>query len=168
MTNMLQNDAHATYVLSLTDIPYGNVECVGSKAAKLGELARAGFPVPDGFVLATSAFDRFLAANALGADSSPEAVAAATLPTDVVDALLAAAEALGDVPLAVRSSGVAEDLPKHPSPGSTRQCSTCVGRTPCWLLCDKSSFLPSVVVSLPTVLLRRLRLQLVWPFSSSA
>jgi len=108
---MLQNDAHATYVVSLTDIPYGNVECVGSKAAKLGELARAGFPVPDGFVLATSAFDRFLAANALGADSSPEAVAAATLPTDVVDALLAAAEVLGDVPLAVRSSGVAEDLP---------------------------------------------------------
>jgi len=108
---MLQNDAHAIYVLSLTDIPHREIERAGAKAAKLGELERAGFPVPDGFVLTTSAFDRFLAANALGPDSSQEAVAAATLPTDVVDALLTAAERLGDVPLAVRSSGVAEDLP---------------------------------------------------------
>jgi rifampicin phosphotransferase len=111
MANMLQNDAHATYVLSLTDIPHREIERAGAKAAKLGELARAGFPVPDGFVLTTSAFDRFLAVNALGPDSSPEAVAAATLPTDVADALLAAAGGLGDVPLAVRSSGIDEDLP---------------------------------------------------------
>jgi pyruvate,water dikinase len=111
MASLLPNDAQANYILSLTDIPQCDVECAGAKAAKLGELARAGFPVPDGFVLTTSAFDRFLAANALGPDSSPEAVAAATLPTDVADALLAAAEGLGDVPLAVRSSAVAEDLP---------------------------------------------------------
>src|SRR5260370_12362252 len=111
MANMLQNDAHATYVLSLTDIPHREIERAGAKAAKLAELARAGFPVPDGFVLTTSAFDRFLAVNALGTDSSPEAVAAATLPTDVADALLAAAEGLGDVPLAVRSYGIDEDLP---------------------------------------------------------
>src|SRR6202011_3990689 len=110
MTNMLQNDAHATYILSLTDIPQRAIERAGAKAAKLGELARAGFPVPDGFVLTTSAFDRFLAANTLGTDSSPEAVAAASLPIDVAGALLAAAEGLGDIPLAVRSSGIDEDL----------------------------------------------------------
>jgi pyruvate,water dikinase len=99
------------YILSLADIPQRDVERAGAKAATLGELARAGFPVPDGFVLTTGAFDRFLAANPLGSDISPEAVIAATLPNDVAEALLAAADALGDVPLAVRSSGTAEDLP---------------------------------------------------------
>jgi len=111
MMSLLPNNAHIDYILSLADILPHDAEQVGAKAAKLGELARVGFPVPDGFVLTTSAFDRFLAANALGADSSPEAMAAATLPTDVADALLAAAEGLGDVPLAVRSSGIEEDLP---------------------------------------------------------
>ncbi len=111
MTSLLPNDVHMDYVLSLADIPQGDVERAGAKAATLGELARAGFPVPDGFVLTTGAFDRFLTVNALGPDISPEAVIAATLPTDVAEALLAAADALGDIPLAVRSSGSAEDLP---------------------------------------------------------
>ena len=64
--------------------------------------------------------------------------------------------------------GSPKTCPMLHSPGSTRRCSTCVGRTPFWQLCDESSFLPSVVVSLPTVLLRRRRLQRVWPSSSSA
>jgi len=99
------------YILNLADIPQGDIERAGAKAATLGDLARAGFSVPDGFVLTTGAFDRFLAANALGPDISPEAVIAATLPTDVAEALLAAANVFGDLPLAVRSSGSAEDLP---------------------------------------------------------
>ena len=92
MTSLLPNNAHIDYVLSLADIPPHDAERAGAKAAKLGELARAGFPVPDGFVLTTSAFDRFMAANVLGPDSSPEAVAAASMPAVVVDSLLAAAE----------------------------------------------------------------------------
>jgi phosphohistidine swiveling domain-containing protein len=111
MASLLPNDAQANYILSLADISPHNVECVGVKAAHLGEMARAGFPVPDGFVLTTGAFDRFLKALAPGPDISPEAVIAATLPTAVAEALLAAADALGDVSLAVRSSGTTEDLP---------------------------------------------------------
>ncbi len=111
MGRLLSDDSHTNYVLHPADITHHDVERAGAKAAKLGELARAGFPVPDGFVLTTDAFDRFLAANALGPDSSPEEVIAATLPTDVAGTLLTAAEGLGDVPLAVRSSAVAEDLP---------------------------------------------------------
>ncbi len=111
MTSLLPIDAHMDYILNLADIPQRDVERAGAKAATLGALARAGFPVPDGFVLTTGAFDRFLAANALGPDIFPEAVIAAALPADVADALLAASDALGDVPLAVRSSGSAEDLP---------------------------------------------------------
>src|SRR5579863_5787806 len=110
MTSLLPSDAYTNYVLSLTDIAHRDVEHVGAKAAKLGELAQAGFPVPNGFVLTTDAFDHFLAANAFGPDISPEAVIAATLPIDVAEALLAAADALGDVSLAVRSSGTTEDL----------------------------------------------------------
>jgi rifampicin phosphotransferase len=111
MAGLLPNDAHSNYILNLTDIPQGDVERAGAKAAKLGELARVGFPVPDGFVLTIAAFDHFLAANHLGQGSSPEAMAAASLPSDVAAALLAAAASFGDIPLAVRSSGVAEDLP---------------------------------------------------------
>src|SRR5579863_2064341 len=94
MTSLLPNDTHMDYVLSLADIPQRDVEGAGVKAATLGEMARAGFPVPDGFVLTTNAFDRFLMANTLGPAISPEAVIAATLPTDVAEALLAAANAL--------------------------------------------------------------------------
>src|SRR5579864_2794200 len=112
MTSLLPNDAQANYVLSLADISQHGVEHVGVKAAHLGELARAGFPVPNGLVLTTDAFVRCLAANALGPHISSEDMIAATLPTDVVEALLAAANQLGDLPLAVRSSGVAEDLPE--------------------------------------------------------
>ena len=111
MTGLLPSDAHTNYVLSLTDIPQSGIERAGTKATNLAELARAGFPVPDGFVLTTAAFNSFVAANNLGAGSPPEAVAAATLPADVADALLVAAEILGDAPLAIRSSAVAEDLP---------------------------------------------------------
>ncbi len=111
MASLLPNDAQAHSILSLADISQHDVERVGVKAAHLGEMARTGFPVPNGFVLTTDAFDRFLMANALGPDISPEDMIAATLPSEVAEALLAAANAFGDLPLAVRSSGVAEDLP---------------------------------------------------------
>ena len=112
MTSLLPNSAHIDYILNLTDILPHDDERAGAKAAKLGELMRAGFPVPNGFVLTIDAFDCFLAANTLGPDSSPEAVAAASMPIVVVDALLASADVLGDIPLAVRSSGIVEDLPE--------------------------------------------------------
>src|SRR5439155_6119140 len=69
------------------------------------------FPVPDGFVLTTDAYMRFLTANALRRDSSAETAAKALLPPDLTDAVLAAAARLDAAPLAVRSSAVAEDLP---------------------------------------------------------
>ncbi|HEX7023910.1 MAG TPA: PEP/pyruvate-binding domain-containing protein, partial [Gemmatimonadales bacterium] len=69
-------------VIPLRELTRSDRRVVGAKAAALGELARAGFPVPEGFVV-------------LG---EPD------------EAVLQAAAALGDVPLAVRSSAVAEDL----------------------------------------------------------
>ena len=122
MASLLPNDAQAHSILSLADISQHDAERAGVKAAHLGEMARTGFPVPNGFVLTTDAFDRFLMANALGPDISPEDMIAATLPAEVAEALLAAANAFGDLPLAVRSSGVAEDLPGASS--GTRDAST--------------------------------------------
>ena len=37
-----------------------NVSIAGGKGASLGEMSNAGFPVPPGFVVLASAFDRFL------------------------------------------------------------------------------------------------------------
>lgn len=100
-----------TYALPLRQCASAGIDRAGAKAWNLSQLLVRNYPVPDGFVLTIQAFDYFLAANALGPESSPEAVLAAELPNEVQKALLGAAAALGDVFLAVRSSGVAEDLP---------------------------------------------------------
>ncbi len=98
------------YAKKLTSLSRKDIETVGAKAANLGDLLKAGLSVPDGFSLTTEAFQAFLDTNALGAENSAEEVRAAPVPPDVTEALLVAAKELGNVPLAVRSSGVAEDL----------------------------------------------------------
>lgn len=108
---MDNGEQKAGYVLPLRGLGRTDRTSVGTKAANLGELASANFPVPDGFVLTADAFGRFLAANGLGAESSAESVAAAPLPPDLDDALVEAAATFGDAPMAVRSSSVNEDLP---------------------------------------------------------
>lgn len=51
----------------------GDVAEAGGKGADLGELARAGTPVPPGFVITTAAYDEFVAAHVwpTGSSSSP-------------------------------------------------------------------------------------------------
>lgn len=71
----------------------------GQKAAVLSILLRHGFPVPPGVVLAAEALD---AARARGGPIAPD--------DDVIEHLVAATTALGETPVAVRSSGVDEDL----------------------------------------------------------
>jgi rifampicin phosphotransferase len=106
----------------------------GGKAAPLGELIRAGFAVPAGFCVTTTAYARVSASaelDALLAELSTvapaeaarqSALAAAVRATilrapvasDIKAAIAAAYQALGPdapVPMAVRSSATAEDLP---------------------------------------------------------
>ena len=83
----------------------------GMKAARLAELAQAGFKVPAGFVLTTAAFDLFMAENGLTDGSLLAAVLAAWLPSPVEKALKAALADFENTPLAVRSSAAAEDRP---------------------------------------------------------
>src|SRR6266540_192907 len=98
-------------VVPLDEVGSADASRVGRKAATLGALKRAGFPVPEGVVVTTEALVRALAAAGLDAAAGPDQVAAVPLPDEVAAAVAAAAaERLGGGPLAVRSSGVDEDL----------------------------------------------------------
>jgi pyruvate,water dikinase len=85
-----------------------DVERAGGKAAHLGDLLRAGFPVPDGFAITTEAFDAVVGARR---EVEPEDVAALELPPGLADEIRAGYAQLGagEPPVAVRSSAVAED-----------------------------------------------------------
>jgi pyruvate,water dikinase len=104
----------------------------GGKGANLGEMARAGLPVPPGFVLTTAAYREFVARNAAqpaierlaGAgraddsaslESAARAIAelftAGRMPEEIAREVRDAYARLGAGPVAVRSSATAEDLP---------------------------------------------------------
>src|SRR5688572_5460901 len=120
-------------VMPLTDFARGNLALAGGKGANLGELIRAGFDVPPGFVITTAAYDLLLQTNGLQAIiqdqlvslqvANPEsvdefsrvigdAIRDASIPHPVVDSTLQAYHQLGDGAVAVRSSATAEDLPE--------------------------------------------------------
>jgi phosphohistidine swiveling domain-containing protein len=98
-------------VLSLDEVGSADAPRVGRKAATLGALKRAGFPVPAGVVVTTEALALTLAAAGLDATAAADRLEDVPLPAEVAAATAAAAERLGDGLLAVRSSGVDEDLP---------------------------------------------------------
>ena len=107
----LQNiSINVPYLMPLQELTHADVSRVGAKAANLGELARAGFPVPDGFALTTQAFDYFVERNGLNESQTPEQALTAKMPPEVEDALRAVSRELDGKLLAVRSSGLAEDL----------------------------------------------------------
>jgi len=98
----------------ILDLGAADVAIAGGKGANLGELACAGLPVPDGFVLTTAAYA--VAARAAGVDPRDPAGGAERLRTAPVPGAIAATAcgayaALGGGPVAVRSSATAEDLP---------------------------------------------------------
>jgi rifampicin phosphotransferase len=111
-------------VMPLQDVGRSGLAVVGGKGANLGELVRAGFPVPPGFVVTTAAYDRFVMLNGLGetitrtlheAHGTGAAIRAAfegaPIPAEIEQVILAAYQQLGRGPVAVRSSATAEDLP---------------------------------------------------------
>ncbi|WP_354255265.1 PEP/pyruvate-binding domain-containing protein [Arthrobacter sp. OAP107] len=54
-----------TYIKDFDQLGRSDVDEAGGKGANLGELARAGFPVPPGFVLTTAAYQDFVNANGI-------------------------------------------------------------------------------------------------------
>ena len=67
--------------------------------------------MPDGIVLTADAYKRFGARRTLDGPGAPESETSAAFLADQRHLLAEIAETLGDTPLAVRSSGVSEDLP---------------------------------------------------------
>ncbi|TLX98162.1 MAG: phosphoenolpyruvate synthase [Thaumarchaeota archaeon] len=57
--------ALTSFVRTLDDLSKDDVGVAGGKGANLGEMRKAGFPVPDGFVVTTQAFELFARANNL-------------------------------------------------------------------------------------------------------
>src|SRR6266498_4007379 len=88
--------AAARVVFRIDDEEARDASLAGHKAASLARLTALGFPVPPGVVVSTDAVDRIRALN--------------TVPEDLRDRLALALRDLGG-PVAVRSSGSAEDLP---------------------------------------------------------
>ena len=107
-------------VAPLSDLGRDDVATAGGKAANLGELVRAGFPVPNGFVVTTEAYataiqplhlnipERIAAEDAASIRADIES---APMPAELRTEIANAYAALGTVPVAVRSSATAEDLP---------------------------------------------------------
>lgn len=98
-----------------------DISMVGGKAANLGEMRRAGLPVPPGFVITTKAYEaaaeRAGVSDLLGRAevSSAElrdALLAIDVPADLHEQITEAYRSLGEnAAVAVRSSATAEDLP---------------------------------------------------------
>jgi len=128
---MLQSAPDAKLIASITDVCKGDVALVGGKGANLGELTRAGIPVPPGFVVTVHAYSRLLdgaelrekaarllAALDLNDRSRLELVAseirrlitAAEMPVDMASEIATAYRQMVAGPVAVRSSATAEDL----------------------------------------------------------
>ena len=121
-----------TYTIPISQLTKTDIPTAGGKGANLGELIKAGLPVPPGFVLTTAAYDAFVREHGL----QPQIIELATtvsavdpqviedaskriarlftdaeIPDAIAGDLLAAYRVLGDVSVAVRSSATAEDLP---------------------------------------------------------
>ena len=137
-------------VRDLGELRAADLPSVGGKAANLGELISAGLPVPGGFCVTTAAYAR-AATDVDTADPvrARELLRSAPLPDDVATAVVAAYRRLcarddgantagdgkPDVPVAVRSSATAEDLPTASFAGQQDTYLNVVGRegssTPC-------------------------------------
>ncbi len=128
------HDALAALVLPFYRIDASMLPQVGGKAANLGELTRAGLAVPPGFCITTEAYTRAVSGAVLEpildqlatvqandraqleicAAAARSKLLAIPMPTDIVEAVTRAYRGLASgepIPVAVRSSATAEDLP---------------------------------------------------------
>lgn len=124
---------HKPFVLWFRDVGKDNIAEVGGKGANLGELTRAGFPVPNGFIVTADAYYHFLKETGIGPailkavkGINPEDskklnsisklikrhILSAKMPAELVNEIIKNYKELGDVLVAVRSSATAEDLPE--------------------------------------------------------
>lgn len=120
------------YLKRLDEISRKDFPLAGGKGSNLGEMIRAGLPVPEGFVILTSAYKRFVVQNNIqksienilgkidpGDVGKLEEVSQTIqnwfeegeIPEDVRKEIALAYKQLGGDTVAVRSSATVEDLP---------------------------------------------------------
>src|SRR6185312_3658715 len=120
-------------VVWFSEVGKEDLALVGGKGANLGELTRAGIPVPPGFVVTADTYFRFIRQNRLepvikqellGLDVHDsrelndratrirQCIIDAEMPAHIADEIREAYGKLGGGPVAVRSSATAEDLPE--------------------------------------------------------
>lgn len=119
------------HVVDLSHIDKEDVNYVGGKGANLGEMIKAGFPVPGGFVITASAYYTFIRHNALeerikhllgtvnyeNPDSVKEVsghirsiIRRAQIPQEIINEVFHSYKKLGkDAFVAIRSSATSED-----------------------------------------------------------
>ena len=127
-----------TYILRFSQVGKDNIPQVGGKGANLGEMVGAGLPVPPGFCITAQAYQDFLTEaglqepiNEILADMQPDdmqdvktrseqirdlikqSAIPAAIEQEITEAYLELSKELEqpELPVAVRSSATAEDLP---------------------------------------------------------
>ncbi|GAA1022181.1 phosphoenolpyruvate synthase [Acrocarpospora pleiomorpha] len=103
-----------SYILKFRDIGVEDLRLVGGKALNLGILTAAGLPIPPGVVVTTEAYDQVVGSLDLGSPelaADPAGARALVMGAAIPDDIAKAVRQFGDVPVAVRSSATAEDLP---------------------------------------------------------
>ena len=129
---MFKRKTHKPFVLWFKDVGKDDIAKVGGKGANLGELTRAGFSVPNGFIITADAYFYFLEATKIGpaikkalVGTNPEDskklnalsrvikrhILSAKMPPEIAREIISHYKELGEVEVAVRSSATAEDLP---------------------------------------------------------
>ncbi|MGL6199213.1 MAG: PEP/pyruvate-binding domain-containing protein [Lachnospiraceae bacterium] len=120
------------YIVNLSEVNSGSINEVGGKGANLGEMIKAGFAVPEGFCITSSAYNAFIQANQLAetidetlkdissnpeqsnalADKLQQIISSCRLPGQLETEIRNVYAAMSGVRVAVRSSATAEDLPE--------------------------------------------------------
>ena len=118
------------FVKQLTETKQGDIGIAGGKGANLGELVKMGMPVPDGFIVSSQAFEKFLKETDIDVEIQAaldrinlediesveenseilrNLILEKEVPEDLTRKILKAFNRLGAKFVAVRSSATAED-----------------------------------------------------------
>jgi rifampicin phosphotransferase len=135
------------------DSPLADLASAGGKGTNLSRMARAGFPVPGGFLVTIRAYQTFVSSNhieesilaclpdeSISGAVDPAALERASekirslfnsgkMPDPLTGELLEAYTHLGQPPVAVRSSATAEDLPGMSFAGQQDTFLNIIGQT---------------------------------------
>lgn len=140
----------AKEVVWFAEVSKEDIPLVGGKGANLGEMSRAGLPVPPGFIITSAAYFNFVKAKGIDdyirkwtKDLDPEdsktlnkialelqkAMKEFALPDDLITEIETAYDEMHGGPVAVRSSATAEDLPGNSFAGQQATFLNVEGKT---------------------------------------